>query len=579
MKKRNWMGLLLAAALTAEGGFCSLADETAARTITITNERGASENHIYEAYRIFSGDYTEKADTETGETEKILTDIGWDPDFDSSGLLGLMEADSTFSGKLSAVEREADGSISAGAIAEILSALSAEEVMTFARLAEQCLPDTDDGHAVLDAGENETEISVTGDGYYLVKDQDASMAGAELDAATFFLLTVAGDAEVRTKSDWPSITKKIVDTGTSHNGEATDLVDTNEAAVGDRVTYELNATVPSMVGYESYIYRIHDRLSDGLTFDADSVKVYLDNDGDFLTAGTSVDENGEIVYEQKEITAEAQISTEGLSDGCAFEVDFPDFIDHAEDAGKHVIVRFQAELNEDAVVGTEGNPNTVHLEFSNYPGKESTGTTPEDTVITYVSGLDLLKLDAKNTAKALQGAEFVLYMLDENGGKTAGRINRVKENEEEGYFEFEFTESGDGTYDTHSFVTGDDGQIHIRGLRAGTYLLEEINPPAGYNALHSPITLELSWEGEDEVADGTEKAVWRSSISGDGVESARNVTAEGGIAALRVLNSKGIILPVTGGAGTTALYSGGILLMLFLLFRINRRKPGKRASR
>ena len=575
-KNRIFISLLLAAAITAGGGLQSMADEAAVRTITVTNEKGASQGHVYEAYRIFRGDYTETVAPEAGDTVKILTNIDWDPDFDSAGLVALMQRDSVFASKMPADESGQPGEATAEDVAAILSGLTSEEVMAFARLAEQFLPDTDDGHAVLDQGETETEISVTGDGYYLVKDREENLEGAELDAATFFLLTVAGDAQVRTKSDWPSITKKIVDKGDSHGEGEEALVDTNEAAVGDRVTYEIKSTIPSMTGYESYVYRIYDTLSEGLTFDEDSVRVYLDRDGDYLTTGGNPGE-GESGSGQREITAEAEVVTEGLSDGYSFMLDFQDFISHAEDAGQYIILRFDAVVNDNAVVGEDGNPNTVHLEYSNYPGKDSLGRTPEDTVVTYVTGLDILKLDAKDS-RALEGAEFVLYMVDEAGQKEAGRINRVKDGEEE-YFEFSFTDNGDGTYETHRFTTGEDGKIHIRGLRAGEYLLEEVTPPEGYNSLTSPVSVAISWEGAEEVDDGTEKAVWKYSISGEGVETAENQQAEEGIISLRILNNKGLTLPGTGGRGVYLLYSGGILMMLALLYRVNRKKrSGTRAE-
>ena len=151
----------------------------------------------------------------------------------------------------------------------------------------------------------------------------------------------------------------------------------------------------------------------------------------------------------------------------------------------------------------------------------------------------------------------------------------MKDNEDVGYFQFDFTENDDGSYDTHTFVTGTDGTISIRGLRAGSYVLEEVKPPAGYNSLLSPISLNLSWEGEDEVTDGTETAVWTFGAYGDGLEameSTEMVKCENGIVSLRVLNNKGVILPETGGTGVVALYAGGILLMLLLLVWLNWRK-------
>ena len=83
-------------------------------------------------------------------------------------------------------------------------------------------------------------------------------------------------------------------------------------------------------------------------------------------------------------------------------------------------------------------------------------------------------------------------------------------------------------------TTDSSGAASFDGIANGTYYLEEIEAPAGYNQLKEPVQVTVS--GGDTVAELT-------------------VTQP-------VANSTGTELPSTGGMGTTLFYTLGAILVL-----------------
>ena len=81
----------------------------------------------------------------------------------------------------------------------------------------------------------------------------------------------------------------------------------------------------------------------------------------------------------------------------------------------------------------------------------------------------------------------------------------------------------------------------------GTYELKEIKAPAGYNLLTTPETVLIKTEG---LSDG-----------------------ENGDVTVTVENSKGQVLPGTGGMGTTLFYVfGGILMAGAAVLLVSRKR-------
>ena len=365
------------------------------------------------------------------------------------------------------------------------------------------------------------EIYTAQAGYYLIKDKDGSLAGEEGESYTLYIVEVVGNVTISPKSDVPSFEKKIKDindtTDDATNGFS-DWQDSADYDIGDNVPFQLKGTVAAnYADYKHYYFAFHDVEEKGLTFNPDSVHVFVD--------GT-------------EITTGFELKTSGLTDGCTFEVVFENLKTIDSVGAKSVItVEYTSMLNEDAVLGEEGNVNKAKLEYSNNPnqtqgGKPETGETPWDNVIVFTYKVEINKVN--ENAEPLSGAEFTLSKKFADG--TTKDIAVVKNTA--------------GTSFTFS------------GLDDGEYILTETKTPSGYNTI-APITFKVT--ADHKIKWTTEKRTdILTSLSGDKVKGEITLTAnkkEGSLSA-DVVNHSGSTLPSTGGMGTTIFYVIGSVLVL-----------------
>lgn len=355
-------------------------------------------------------------------------------------------------------------------------------------------------------------------GYYLIKDKDGSVSGN--DANTLYITKVVGDVTISPKSDVPSFQKKVKDTNDT-TGDTTGWQDSADYDIGDKVPFQLKATLPSnYADYKTYYLAFHDMEETGLSFNADSVKVYVDSapvDSDKYT-----------------------VKTTGLTDGCTFEVVFTDLKTAVAAAknGSVITVDYTSTLTEQAVLGNQGNKNEAKLQFSNNPnfeqGGESTptGETPWDNVIVFTYKVVVNKVNENK--EALKGAAFKLEKKIKDADNQL-----VKE-----------------------FTAGKDTSFTFSGLDDGDYILTETTTPAGYNTI-KPITFtvtadhKVEWTTEErtDVLTSLNGNAASGEITFAADESAGSLTAD-------VVNVKGSNLPSTGGMGTVMLYVAGVAVFV-----------------
>ena len=351
-----------------------------------------------------------------------------------------------------------------------------------------------DGTAI--ANSNTATISNLPLGYYLV---DTSLG--TLCAIT----TTKPDATVADKNGKPTIEKKIVE----GEGEGKTLVDANNVAIGDTVNYQ--ATVTAGKGTVNYV--IHDTLSSGLDLVTGTGKIVVKNTTDNYTLVEGTD------YELK---------VPGTC-GCTFEIDLaPAYEEDKLSEGEIIVVTYSATLNENAVIGSTGNPNEIILKYGH--AQETT----KDTVITYTTKLTIDKVDAEGNA--LEGAGFTLYKGE------AIEANKI------------------GTE-----IKGEDITTFVwTGLEEGTYTLVETTVPSGYNKA-ADITFTIECAEPTEVKSASDKAVWSTSsdkIDTDGSEFTGTVE-----------NKTGTLLPETGGIGTTIFYVvGGLLMAAAFILLVSKKR-------
>lgn len=544
--KKKFVSLLLALIMVLAMNVPVFAENTHSHTITITYKNAG---HTYAAYQVFSGDITDKK----------LTNIEWGAGVDSSAILAKLQAltDSPYASCTDAKD-----------VAEILAKFEddSKELDTFANIVGEHLSTTKAGtsseYRPLAGTSSTYSIPVTGDGYYFVKDITENIS--EGSAATKYILKVVEDVTVNAKADAPSLEKKIVDSNmeTSYNN----------AAIGDTVNFKVTSRVPDMDGYQKYFFIVNDTMSKGLTF----------NDDVAIKIGKTplIKERYTVSYETDETTKQTSI-----------KIVFKNFIQYKDQKNESITITYSAAVNEDAVIGTTGNPNTAFLTYSNDPTitddstsdepTQPTGKTPESKTITYVTGLKLLKVDKDN--KTLANAEFEI---------TGEKLNTVL------VTGWKFVESEDGTYyllkdgtyteevpdsdENEDYVsttqkykpqtvsetitksteeveyratTDDNGVLEFKGLSAGNYTIEEIKAPDGYHKLETPLYITIDWAAP--TAPST-NCTW----SVAGTDSKKAAVTDDGIVQLTVENRAGSTLPSTGGMGTTIFYILGSLLVV-----------------
>lgn len=356
---------------------------------------------------------------------------------------------------------------------------------------------------------SESSLDGLATGYYLLKDvTEALPEGAEY---SIYIVELVGDVNVTAKAGQPVPDKKVKDINDSTG--AGDWGTSADYDIGDDVPFRISGTVSDKYdAYDEYYYCFHDTLSAGLTFNNDSVTVEVD--------GKAVD------------ASKYTVVTEGLSDGCSFEVRFNNLKDIADvKANSKITVEYTAKLNDSAVIGKDGNTNKVNIEFSNNPNGDDHATSADKNVIVFTYKLVVNKVD--ESSEPLAGAGFTLYKKN-----TEGNWDKIKE-----------------------FAGGTDTTFTWSGLDDGDYKLSETTTPAGYNTM-ADIEFTINAEHNDTGITKLETITLTSTAD-----------LANGTLTSDIVNNKGTILPETGAGGTIAFIAiGSVLTIAAVVFLVARKK-------
>jgi fimbrial isopeptide formation D2 family protein/LPXTG-motif cell wall-anchored protein len=365
-------------------------------------------------------------------------------------------------------------------------------------------------------------------GYYLVQDQSGSQNEKD-EAYTDFVVTVVGqEVEVEPKGNTSKVEKKVKDSANPADANK-EWGDAADASINDVVSYQLKATLADNISsYDSYQLIFHDTLSSGLTFN-DDIKAYVN--------GTQIEKGFTVSKEDNE------------AGGSDITITFSDVKSSDVNAGNDAVItiEYTATLNENAVIGSAGNDNTVYLTYSNNPNSTGTGKTPEDKVKVYSFKITINKKDGSDNSD-LTGADFALYKYDgSDDNKEALKAMSAQDLQSEIESWTSFTkEESEGETSTFTF----------NGLGDGIYGLIETTTPDGFNTM-DPVVFEITTEHDETEL----TSVTGTQIKNEDDTQTLSFSSVNGVLTSDVLNYKGSTLPRTGGRGTTMLYIVGAVLV------------------
>lgn len=338
-------------------------------------------------------------------------------------------------------------------------------------------------------------------GYYLVDSSVGTLCSLDTTKPT---------VEIKEKNGVPSVDKKV-------SNSKTGTFDTSStASIGDTVYFK--TIITAQPGAQNYV--LHDKMDAGLTFNESSVKAIL---------------NKNETKKDTELTAtDYSVVTSNLEDTdpkCTFHIEFTPKLCESLKADDTITVTYSATLNENAVIAGEGNKNETWLKYGENNNLETTHPTTDTK--TFEMHVFKFYKDKKNSDKETGLADAVFTLSKKSDGTEPIKLTKTNENSNI------YKVNNNGTIT--DITTPGDGKFTIQGLGAGTYYLTEIKQPDGYNKLAKSVKVEIDVNGaitvDGKLITGVDKLV-------------------------KVENKTGIVLPSTGGVGTTMIYLVGAVLVL-----------------
>lgn len=395
------------------------------------------------------------------------------------------------------------------------------------RFIETNLGGTDDNKGYILDGKTAYEFTVQTDGKIQVGTTEASES-----------------ATITVYNEKPSLEKSVENANGSYDNDT-------DASVGDTVTWKVEASVPSNVN-ELKTYKLTDKMSDALTWE-NKAKANLE-----ITTNNSTTLEASTDYT---LTVPEDNTTGGT-----WTIEFTEAgkTKLATSNVKVITVTFNTKLNENAIIGSEGNLNDAELDYSNaiYPTEDpdnpNKGNTPgedkiKDQAIVYSFQMNIEKVDGKDSTIKLQGVTFDLYSY--TGAKTNPTEADLK--------------GSDGTLVEQNLTTDVDGKIQKSRLKNGTYYLVEtktVKTKDGkqYNLLKEPVKVEIKVDYVTKTETTITKDV-NGNVADTTTVSTKTFTGgdtgSDGTFTVTVKNYTGFDLPITGGMGTVLFSIAGFALM------------------
>ena len=593
---KKFLSLLLALALVLSmSAAVFAAGETG--SITITN---ATIDETYTVYKLFEASISKDA---AGETKAVSYSITTDNQFfdDLFGTDGKTENPYfTYNANTGSVTKK-EG-INDADLIKYLTELVNDKTKTFTPASSP-----------IKATSDEVKFENLPYGYYLI----TSSLGA-----TVTINSNTPDVQVIDKNQKPGQDfDKLIQTGVDADGNPI-WGESNSANIADEVTYKISFVATNYDGENKIkYYQIHDEKGDAIwaEFNSFTVKVggvtlergyYLSQGGvntdswEYLGNWGTTTKNPNnaqwylvhLGYDQFRITIPwlegHTLETTTTGESNTYSLKFDDNAASKFDSPVQVEITYKAVVEANAAIGDTTHGNRYNKAYTSWTSDYETGSTKPEEVVTYVYGIGLLKDDIA-TRENLAGAKFRIYKdedctiplyviptkidgvyIVDSKGTVAENISGIMQETTRKLYEAYLADylkdaEGKPIEQDNLVVSQVNGKLAILGLKAGTYYLKEVEAPDGYNALTQPVKLTA---GED---------IRPFSIFADKDGNVADIQIEDGVHTENrfdlthtvVHNTKGVVLPSTGGEGTMMLITiGTIMSIVFAVFLITHKK-------
>lgn len=364
--------------------------------------------------------------------------------------------------------------------------------------------------------------------------------------------------------------------------------DTTTASENETLDYELISKLPHITSKSTYLttYTFDDVLKKGITYGKDTVvAIYNDKKSMTATNTNNVNDSGALaVWKTSDADLKFKADYGEQSSGDAtMKISFT--ASGLEEmnkkySDKYIAIYYTAKVNCDdtGVLGDQGNRSDVSLTW------KRTNTNHydilKDRCIVYTYGINLTK-----------------KFTDDHGDPT--KVKFIMQNTSDQYF-LKATGSNGVYYVTGKATTKDeatqfspvaDGTLKINGAEADTYALTETNSDVGYSTLKNAVMLRITSTKADITPTqanitGTQSKSGNASVANDGNvqgsaladqvaiqttpasatidEKAATMITSGesknALVNMEITNSKGFLLPQTGGRGIYLVTIAGIII-------------------
>ena len=336
-------------------------------------------------------------------------------------------------------------------------------------------------------------------GYYLI----------ESPVGTVYMLASNNEwTLIEEKNTAPTLTKQVTQLvdGMGYLNAYSDTISASHNSTGAFFKYKVQVTV----GTGATNYQIYDRFdSKNLTYNGYELYYKAPSAEKEEKLTENVDYTYSYTYGDIESLLYIKITNEAL------------LVDGA-------IITLYTEMYAPEYLPTTGAVNKAFLVYGDNQ------STPTETATVYSSQIEILKYADGNTTDVLADAVFVLSDITKTSYGVFSTVSNPAGGSPRKTFSWTTSKAS-----ATPFTTGEDGKVTISGIPNGTYYLEEITAPDGYNLLAEPVMVEVKSETDDPNA--------------------------GVVVVKEIENKSGAVLPSTGGMGTTLFYVLGSLMAVTAL--------------